>query len=65
VDLVWFGSQAFTQASSFNADIGAWNTASVTTLKMVCAAFGQRLATAADALGRSLMPHGRRARWHC
>ncbi len=35
-----FGSQAFYYASVFNADIGAWNTASVTTLESVRAAFG-------------------------
>ncbi len=31
------GSQAFDYASVFNANIGAWNTASVTTLYQVCA----------------------------
>jgi hypothetical protein len=38
------GSQAFQFASAFNADIGAWNTAHVTTLQSVCAASraGQR-----------------------
>ncbi len=35
-----FGSQAFYQASAFNADIGAWSTASVRTLTNVCAAPG-------------------------
>ncbi len=30
------GSQAFSSASAFNANIGAWNTASVTTLSYVC-----------------------------
>ncbi len=35
VDRVWFGSQAFTWAFAFNADIGAWNTASVTKLYQV------------------------------
>ena len=34
------GSQAFQSASAFNANIGAWNTARVTTLESVCAAFG-------------------------
>jgi hypothetical protein len=34
-----FGSQAFWWASEFNANIGAWNTASVTTFNWVCAAF--------------------------
>jgi surface protein len=37
---VWLGSQAFSSASAFNANIGAWNTASVTNLRDVCAAFG-------------------------
>jgi hypothetical protein len=40
VDRVRFGSQAFYGAKTFNANIGAWNTASVTTLSSVCAAFG-------------------------
>jgi surface protein len=31
------GSQAFTSASAFNANIGAWNTASVTSMTSVCA----------------------------
>jgi surface protein len=34
---VWLGSQAFFFASAFNAGIGAWNTASVTTMSSVCA----------------------------
>jgi hypothetical protein len=41
------GSQAFFSASAFNANIGAWNTASVTTLFTVCAASGPAR-TAAD-----------------
>ncbi len=44
-----FGSQAFSSASAFNANIGAWNTASVTTLEAVRAASGPR-APAAGAL---------------
>ncbi len=40
VDRVWVGSQAFNSASAFNANIGAWNTAAVTTLLGVCAASG-------------------------
>jgi hypothetical protein len=32
VDRGWLGSQAFDLASAFNANIGAWNTARVTTL---------------------------------
>ena len=47
VDRVRFGSQAFTSASAFNVDIGAWNTARVTTLYQVCAALGLRRATTA------------------
>jgi hypothetical protein len=35
-----FGAQAFQSASAFNANIGAWNTAAVTTLENVCAAPG-------------------------
>jgi hypothetical protein len=35
-----FGAQAFDSASAFNANIGAWNTARVTTLYQVCAAPG-------------------------
>ena len=40
VDRGWLGAQAFQSASAFNANIGAWNTAAVTTLQWVCAAFG-------------------------
>jgi hypothetical protein len=40
VDRVRLGSQAFQSASAFNANIGAWNTASVYTLYAVCAASG-------------------------
>jgi hypothetical protein len=54
VDRGWFGSQAFAFASAFNANIGAWNTARVTTLSQVCAAFPARAARhrRRDALGR-------------
>jgi hypothetical protein len=41
------GSQAFDSAAAFNANIGAWNTARVTDLSRVCAAFGPAR-TAAD-----------------
>jgi hypothetical protein len=34
---VWLGSQAFFLARVFNANIGAWNTASMTTMAYVCA----------------------------
>jgi hypothetical protein len=37
VDRVWFGAQAFAFATAFNANIGAWNTASVFALSNVCA----------------------------
>jgi hypothetical protein len=47
-----FGAQAFYQASAFNANIGAWNTAAVTTLASVCAAPGPAARTMATALGR-------------
>jgi surface protein len=53
VDHGWLGSQAFQGASAFNANIGAWNTASVTTLFAVCAALSARAARhrGRDALG--------------
>jgi hypothetical protein len=35
-----FGAQAFDGALAFNADIGAWNTASVSNMAYVCAAPG-------------------------
>jgi hypothetical protein len=35
-----FGAQAFYLASEFNANIGAWNTASVSNMACVCAAPG-------------------------
>ncbi len=35
-----FGVQAFYSASAFNANIGAWNTASVSNMFQVCAAPG-------------------------
>jgi hypothetical protein len=38
VDRGWLGLQAFYQARTFNANIGTWNTASVTSLYYVCAA---------------------------
>ncbi len=44
VDRVWFGSQAFRSASAFNVNIVAWNTASLTGLTNVCAAFRRRRA---------------------
>ncbi len=47
-----FGSQAFYRASAFNANIGAWNTAAVTTLISVCAAFGPGSAHTAGVAGR-------------
>jgi hypothetical protein len=37
VDRVRLGLQAFQGALAFNANIGAWNTASVSTLSWVCA----------------------------
>ncbi len=47
-----FGAQAFHSASAFNANIGGWNTAAVTTLYQVCAAPGPAARTTAAALGR-------------
>ncbi len=38
VHRVLLGAQAFYSASAFNANIGAWNTASVASLSYVCAA---------------------------
>jgi hypothetical protein len=38
VDRMWLGSQAFYSTKAFSANIGAWNTASVTSLQQVCAA---------------------------
>jgi hypothetical protein len=54
VDRGWCGAQAFSAASAFNADIGAWNTAAVTSVKYVCAAFPARVPRhcGRDALGR-------------
>ena len=54
-----FGAQAFISASAFNANIGAWNTAAVTTLASVCAAPGPAARTTADALGRASVRRGR------
>ena len=64
VDRVRFGSQAFSGTTRFSANIGAWNTVSLTTLYYVCAAFGRRRATAAGALGRGLVRRGTCARPH-
>ncbi len=57
VDCVWLGSQAFKEADAFKANIGAWNTASVTTLSEVCAAFSAPggAPPRRDALGGSSM----------
>ncbi len=54
-----FGAQAFSSTSVFNANIGAWNTAAVTTLAEVCAAPGPAARTMADALGRASVLRGR------
>ena len=35
----WLGAQALTSAKAFNANIGAWNTAAVSSMCNVCAAF--------------------------
>jgi surface protein len=34
---VWLGSQAFSEATALNANIGAWNTARMTDMSYVCA----------------------------
>ena len=60
-----FGAQAFSGASAFNANIGAWNTASVSNMQGVCAAPGPAARTMADALGRaSVRGEARCARRH-
>ncbi len=41
---MWFGLQAFYEKKTFNANIGAWNTASVSSMAYVCAAFPARAA---------------------
>jgi hypothetical protein len=60
LDRGWLGMQAFWSASAFNADIGAWNTAAVTTLNEVCGAFSARAARQCkrDALGGCSMRRG-------
>jgi hypothetical protein len=57
VDRGWLGSQAFAYASAFNADIGAWNTAAVTSLNQVCAAISGP-GVKRDALGGASMRRG-------
>jgi hypothetical protein len=42
VDRVWFGSQAFGSATTFNANIGAWNTAAVSNMHSVSAVLDGR-----------------------
>jgi hypothetical protein len=37
LESVWLGPQAFSGATAFNHDIGAWNTAAMTTMASVCA----------------------------
>jgi hypothetical protein len=56
----WLGAQAFQQASAFNANIGAWNTARVLTLEGVCAAVSAAAARhrRRHALGGSSMRRG-------
>jgi surface protein len=44
------GSQTFYDAKSFNADIGAWNTAAVTAMSRVCAASNRAQRSAGAAL---------------
>jgi surface protein len=67
VDRGWLGSQAFYSASAFNADIGAWNTASVSTMANVCAAFSARAARhrGRDGLGGSSARRRRRCALAC
>ncbi len=54
-----FGAQAFASASAFNANIGAWNTASVSNIAYVCAASGPAALYMAAALGRASVRRGR------
>jgi hypothetical protein len=61
------GAQAFGSASAFNANIGAWNTASVSNMAVVCAASPARLhrrarARACDWRGPPMRPSLSRAR---
>ncbi len=49
------GSQAFRGASAFNANIGAWNTARVTSLSYVCAAFSAGRRTTAAGRARRVV----------
>ncbi len=60
VDRGWVGAQAFYEAKAFNVNIGAWNTAAVTTLAYVCAAFSARAAhhRGRDALGGTSVRRG-------
>ncbi len=60
VDRRWLGSQAFSEAMTFNANIGAWNTAAVSDLGAVCAAFSATGGAPArrDALGGSSVRRG-------
>jgi hypothetical protein len=55
MDRGWLGAQTFQMASAFNANIGAWNTAALTVMSYVCAAFPARAARyrRRDALGGS------------
>jgi hypothetical protein len=61
------GSQAFQSASAFNANIGAWNTARVTTLSNVCAASrpGAHRGGMRSAGRRRMRGHGMRLRRRC
>ncbi len=62
VDRLCLGAQAFQSAKAFNANIGAWNTAAVSIMQQVCAAFPARQRATAcvpDALGRASMQRGR------
>jgi hypothetical protein len=54
-----FGAQAFYSAAAFNANIGAWNTASVTSLYVVCAAFSARRRVTAAGRARRVVDAAR------
>jgi hypothetical protein len=53
VDLRVLGSQAFLGAKAFNANIGAWNTASVSNMFWVCAVFHTDIHMCAQACPRA------------
>jgi hypothetical protein len=47
----WFGAKAFYEATAFNANIGSWNTAAMTSMSYVCTVFCHRLCVRRACLG--------------